>query len=101
MKRIINGKKYDTNTASLIYRATANCPCSDFAYWEEELFLKKTGEFFIAGEGHGFTKWASHNGNSSGYGYGLEPISLDEAKEWVSRHCTVDLYEETFGTCKE
>jgi len=50
MKKIINGKKYDTETATKLgedcrgYRG-------DIDFWSEELYRKKTGEFFLYGEG--------------------------------------------------
>jgi len=49
MKQIINGKKYDTDTAE--HLATAHCTenPNDFGYWRERLYLKKTGEYFLRG----------------------------------------------------
>ena len=51
MKQIINGKKYDTETAERLACEDAGLPVNDFAYWCEELYRKKTGEFFLHGEG--------------------------------------------------
>lgn len=37
MKRVIDGKRYDTETAELVAEASAICSGSDFDYWEESL----------------------------------------------------------------
>jgi len=50
MKKIINGKRYDTETAQLIGSASYSNR-TDFRFWSEELYRKKTGEFFLYGEG--------------------------------------------------
>lgn len=101
MRRIINGKKYDTETAEEVGYASSGGSKCDFSYWEETLFKKKTGEFFLSGEGHGFTRWACSCGNMSGYGHGLEPISLEEATEWGERHLSGEKYEDVFGQVEE
>ena len=46
MKKIINGKKYDTDTAEQIGYDNNGLLCSDLSYIEETLYKKKTGEFF-------------------------------------------------------
>ena len=45
MKKIINGRKYDTETAKEIGYWSNGYPCSDFNHCEETLYLKKTGEY--------------------------------------------------------
>ena len=46
MKKIINGTKYDTDTADLIGSFTAGGVCRrDYRYIHEELYRKKNGEF--------------------------------------------------------
>ena len=45
MKKIINGKRYDTSTAILI--GSARYSHGDLEYLTEELYRKKTGEFFL------------------------------------------------------
>ena len=102
MKRIINGKKYDTDTARVIYEYCNGLPCNDFGYCREYLFLKKTGEFFIYGEGGPMTKYATRYGNCYGDGEGITPLTLDKAKEWAERvGMDVDVYERVFGEVEE
>ena len=47
MKKIINGKKYDTETATSVGEYSSNYACSDYKYYDETLYKKKTGEFFL------------------------------------------------------
>ena len=49
-KKIINGKKYDVETARLVDRWTYGNP-SDFYYQDEMLLCKKTGEYFLYAQG--------------------------------------------------
>lgn len=51
MKKIINGKKYDTETATSVGEYSSNYACSDYKHYDETLYKKKTGEFFLYGEG--------------------------------------------------
>lgn len=45
-KKIINGKLYNTETATLVGRWWNKYSIHDFKYCEESLYRKKTGEFF-------------------------------------------------------
>lgn len=101
MKRIINGKKYDTETAKKIASYHNNCSVTDFNYFYECLYLKKTGEFFICGEGGALTKYVRSDGSGAWcYGEKITPLSLEEAKRWVERYAN-DQYEEIFGPVEE
>ena len=103
MKKIINGKKYDTETAKLIGRYRSELGRNDFRYFGEELFLKKTGEYFLFGEGHGMSKYRSFNGNSYSWGEEIAPMSKDEAFEWASKSSdmSVEQIEAHFGEVEE
>ena len=101
MKKIINGKRYDTETAKLIGEDSYSNP-SDFDYWSEELYQKKTGEFFLYGEGGARTQYAQAvDQNSWTGGERIMPLSYDEAREWVEKHLDADTYEEVFGPVAE
>lgn len=90
MKKIIKGKLYNTETAKEIGKCDADCGRSDFRYFKESLYKKKTGEFFLAGEGHGMTKYASCYGGACGWGSEIFPLELEEAKQWVEKYMTAD-----------
>lgn len=87
MKVIINGRKYDTETARLLGKvmnenASIGCPVFD------ELYRKKTGEFFRY-------LWREF------YGSEIVPLTEQEAREWMEDHSSVELYEEIFGEVEE
>lgn len=101
MKKIINGKKYDTATATEIAAWDNGCLRSDFSYCEESLYRKRTGEFFIHGRGGAMTKYSERCGNSWCDGEAIIPLSIAEAKAWMEDHCDVYTYEGTFGEVEE
>ena len=83
MKKIISNKVYDTNTAQKLGDWDNGHYTNDFAYCAETLYRKKTGEYFLHGEGHALSKYASHSGNSSGWGEKIIPMSYTEAQTWA------------------
>ena len=97
MKKIINGKRYDTDAAKLVGEAQSTVGRNDSHFWREELYRKRTGEFFIYGEGGGMTKYAKAvDLNSWTGGEAIRPISEEEAKQWAEEYLTVDEYEKWF-----
>ena len=64
MKKIINGKKYDTDTAQELASWDNGGGWRDFHHCEETLYRKKTGEFFLFGEGGPMTKYAVSTGQT-------------------------------------
>ncbi len=102
MKKIIDGKKYDTETAEFIERTGNEYAMSDFKYFSEALYLKKTGEFFLHGEGHAMTKYGKDFTDSTrGFGEQIIPLTIDEAMSWAKKHCETDTYEKLFGEVAE
>ena len=102
MKKIINGRKYDTDTAQEIGHWSNSLSYTDFGYCEETLYRKKTGEFFLCGEGGAMSRYAtSYNDGMTGGGKRIIPIDQEEAEEWIERHCSTETYEEVFGTVEE
>jgi len=100
-KKVINGKTYNTETADLIETASYKYP-SDFEWFKESLYRKKTSEFFLDGEGGGLSKYAEE-GTTGGWTYGSKfiPLTEKEAQAWVEEHSDVELYEELFGEAAE
>ena len=102
MKQIINGKMYDTETAQEIGCDSNGMGRDDLWFEEETLYRKKSGEFFIDGHGGPLSRYSKPNGSFSRCGTReLVPLSVEEAKAWVERHCTADVYIDTFGTVTE
>lgn len=101
MKKIINGRRYDTETAKLVGYTSYSTP-GDFGYWCEDLYRKRTGEFFIHGQGGPMSKYSERlSENEWGYGHEIRPLSLKEAQVWVEKHLDADIYEEIFGRVSE
>lgn len=102
MKKIINNKVYDTETAKLLGRMDNGCGYNDFNWVSESLFRKRTGEFFLLGEGGANTRYASSVGdNSWSSGSAIIPIGEERAREWAERHLNADEYEDIFGKVSE
>ena len=73
MKRIIDGRRYDTSTAEEIATATHGYK-SEFSYYEETLYCKRTGEYFLYGYGHGESKYAKQVLGDWGPGEDIIPM---------------------------
>lgn len=99
MKKIINGRLYDTATAELIDSRACG---EDIDRIEETLYRKKTGEFFLHGSGGPRTSYAKECGSDS-YGWDEEIIPEDsfDVKEWVADYCDADTYIKLFGPVEE
>ena len=89
MKKIVNGRKYDTETAALVGNWCNGFPRSDFRYRYEALYRKRTGEYFLRGAGR------------HGSGDAIVPLSDGDARKWVEGHLEVGEYEREFGEVAE
>lgn len=97
MKKIINGKRYDTETAEFIGRWENIDNSADLQYECEELYKKKTGEFFIYGEGGPASSFAVQTGTNSWSGScKITPITENEAKKLIEENLDGDVYENLF-----
>lgn len=84
MKKIINGKRYDTDTAIEFVRLPCTAHGGDFGWHDTRLYRTRNGRWFLAGEGNAASRWARPVGNNaSGPGHGIQPITEDEAREWL------------------
>ena len=102
MKKIINGKKYNTETANEVGYASSDLPVNDFGWWEETLYKKKTGEFFLYGSGNAASKYSTSCGqNCWSGGENIIPLTESAARSWAERYLSVDTYEAIFGEVDE
>ncbi len=101
MKKIINGKRYDTDTAKILGSAGYSHP-GDFSFWLERLYRKRTGEYFLHGVGGPMSKYARQVSlNEWTGGEEIHPLSPEEAQDWAEKHLEVEEFELIFGTCEE
>ena len=97
MKKIINSKLYDTDTARFIGSDSYSNP-RDFNYWCEALYVKRTGEYFLYGEGGPMSRYSRSLGdNSWSGGEQIIPLSFDKAQKWAEEHLSADEYADAFG----
>lgn len=96
MKKVINGKVYDTNTAKHIGYYSAGGSQSDFVWYEEDLYRKRTGEFFLCGHGGAASPYGRSSGDNAIGGSAIIPLSWEAAREWAENRLTADEYIEIF-----
>lgn len=89
MKKYINGKVYDTETAKKVGDWDNGYLPGNFDYYRERMFRKKTGEYFL---------WSctTFSGQDE-----IRPLTFDEAREWAEEHLDGDEYEEIFGAISD
>jgi len=99
MRKIISNKMYDTETAKLLATGySSNHMPGDFAYWTEELYRKRTGEYFLHGEGGPMSRYRRQiETNNWAGGEKIIPLSYDTAREWAERELSADEYIRLFG----
>lgn len=101
MKKIIDGKMYNTETARELIKYTNRRSSNDFEYVEETLYQTKKGSFFIkyyGGANSLYGVWANNTGHS---GSGLKVLTETEAKKWCEKVMDADQYIEIFGEVEE
>ena len=82
MKRIINGKIYNTDTATRIGNHQY-ADRGDFRYEDTDLYRTKNGAWFISGEGGARSRWSRPCGsNGMSGGHGIQAMTPIEALEW-------------------
>ena len=91
MKKIINGKRYDTETAEMVADDSYS-NYGDFGCWSEELYRTKKGNWFLCGEGDDETRDGSV----------IIPFTKKEALAWLEAHTSdSEAYEEYFADVVE
>ena len=101
MRKTIANKSYDTDTAALV-GTWDNREYGNFDYVSESLYRKRTGEYFIHGEGGARSRYAESRGNNSwAAGEAITPLNIESATEWAQEHLDGDTYEREFGEVSE
>lgn len=97
MIKIIDGKSYNTETAEKLAHWENEYGYGDNHFMSEELFRKRSGEFFLVCEGGSSTKY----GNGHEMGTYIYPLSIEDAQEWVAKNRSGYEYVEIFGEPSE
>ncbi len=97
IKRIINGRAYDTATATEIGGNEYSTP-NDFRHYYERLYSKRNGEYFLYGEGGPLSKYSESVGtNATSGGETIIPMTYAEARDWAEDNLDADDYIKEFG----
>lgn len=75
MKKIINGKSYNTETSTLIASWDNRLGYSDFRHCAESMYKTKKGVWFISGKGGAMSSWSVSNGNATYGATGIRVLS--------------------------
>ena len=97
MKKIVNGKSYNTETATEICDIGNGLRKGDFKWDDSALYVTKKGAFFLAGEGGPSSRWARQHSNMWIEGSGIATLSKGEALSLAEEHAPTDVIEEFFG----
>lgn len=97
MKKVINAKVYNTETAIKIDDYSNGYYSFDFNYYSETLFKTKKGNYFLYGSGNALSKYSCSVGNN-GRGGSSDIIALteSEAMEWMEEYGDPDIMEIEF-----
>jgi hypothetical protein len=103
MNRRIDGKRYDTESATLIAETKSHgFSTTDFNYYEVYLYRKATGEYFLHGIGNAKSPYASKIGQSGWEsGEKIIPLSITQAQKWAEENLSGDECDKIFGAVEE
>lgn len=97
MKRIINGKLYDTDNAEMICEYGYGYQ-GDFGYVRRSLYKSSGGQFFFEYSGGPMSEYGKQSGpNEKSGSSGIELISETDAKDFIEANGTVEDYVTAFG----
>lgn len=97
MKAIFNGKRYDTEKATLVAGVDSPFGATDYRYHTTKLYRTDKGAWFLAGHGNACSVWARKvDNNTTCEGSGIRPISSAEAQEFLEQHEYFDEIEKYF-----
>lgn len=97
MKKVIEGKTYNTATATELATWSNGLFPRDFGYDDQTLYKSSKGQFFLYGEGGPMSQWSESNGNETSGSCDIRLLSEDDAREWMETHANADEYSEVFG----
>ncbi len=101
MKKVINGKLYDTETAKMLGSYSQGNE-RNFEHIKETLYRKKGGDYFIYGEGGACTDYAVEVDDSYWQaGEDIRTLSEESARRWAEENMTVEEYIKAFGAVQE
>lgn len=101
MRKIINGKMYDTEKAEYIGSYDNGCCRNHCNFYEAELYKTKKGNYFIYENGGPNSSCGICEGDRWIGGSNIYTVSEKEARQWSERHLEIDDYIRIFGEVEE
>jgi predicted DNA binding CopG/RHH family protein len=101
MRKVTNGRTYNTETSKRIGTWDNGHYTNDFNYCSEDLYKNTKGAYFLHGEGGPLSKYATRSGDNSGWGEEIIPMTAEEAQEWAEAHLDGEEVEAAFGIQEE
>jgi hypothetical protein len=94
MKKVIDGKIYNTETATKVeYYSNFS---TGFDNYDETLYLTKKGVWFLYGSGGPASPYAVQGHGYSSGGSDIIVYSDNEAFAWLEKHNKIDVIEQYF-----
>lgn len=103
MHRVVNGKKYDTETAHCVGEVESGESLAT-DYESHGLYRKKTGEYFVCDMGGAHTQYAKYSRMRNGRrvaGFVITPLSYEQAEYWARLNLDSAEYDREFGDAAE
>lgn len=99
MKKIIEGKRYDTDAegVELVAGFSNHLGASDFRYLSEDLYRTESGNWFVCGEGGPMTQYARPDGDGWTGGSDIHPMDPEDARQWLEDRDEVEALEKYFA----
>lgn len=86
MKKIIDGKRYDTEKAKCVASYENSYGINDFKHYSENLYLTTSGSWFLHGSGGPMTKYSKQAGDATCAGEDIIPMTEKEVIQWMEEH---------------
>ena len=101
MKKVINRKVYNTETAILIAEWDNGIYGNDFRSYYENLYKTKKGAWFLKGSGGPASPYSKTSGNTSYGSSNIIPLSESGVKNWLEEKNFVEILEKYFAESLE
>lgn len=106
MRKRIDTLMYDTGTAKKLGSYASDFSPNDAKYYHEDLYKKRTGEYFLAGQGNPLSKYGRYSEltHANIKSEDIIPITYEQAQKWYEKanndnslEAPDAVYEKEFG----
>jgi hypothetical protein len=96
---IIDGKRYNTDTATKVAGWSNDHYRSDFEFCWEDLYITRKGNWFTEGGGGPLSKYSvpAFGGGVTGSSDVITPLTSNEARTWLEERDEIKALEEYFS----